>query len=76
VGGSDQRRLCIELFDMQLRVRPRQRGAKPDKREQGIRADYRFIGIKSKDGAPAFFGLTETRYGHRIYGGIVLTGGR
>lgn len=45
-------------------------------RHLGLRADYRFIGVKSKDNAPAFFGLSETRYGHRIYGGIVLTGGR
>jgi opacity protein-like surface antigen len=45
-------------------------------RHVGVRADYRFIAIRSKDDAPAFFGLNETRYGHRIYGGIVLTGGR
>jgi opacity protein-like surface antigen len=45
-------------------------------RHVGLRADYRFIAIKSKADAPAFFGLDETRYGHRIYGGIVLTGGK
>ena len=45
-------------------------------RHVGLRADYRFIAIASRDDAPAFFGLDETRYGHRIYGGIVLTGGR
>ena len=33
----------------------------------GLRADYRFIGVQSKDDAPAFFGQ-ETRYGHRVYG--------
>lgn len=37
----------------------------------GVRADYRFIGVRSKDDAPAFFGL-ETRYGHRIYGAVLL----
>lgn len=45
-------------------------------RHLGLRADYRFIAVQSKDDAPAFFGLNDTRYGHRIYGGIVLTGGR
>lgn len=42
----------------------------------GLRADYRFIAVRSRDDAPAFFGLNETRYGHRVYGGVVLTGGR
>lgn len=42
----------------------------------GVRADYRFFAIKSKDDAPVFFGLNETRYGHRIYGGIIFTGGK
>jgi hypothetical protein len=37
----------------------------------GLRGDYRFIGVQSKDDAPAFFGQ-ETRYGHRVYGGIIL----
>ena len=37
----------------------------------GLRADYRFVAAQSKDDAPAFFGR-ETRYGHRIYGGITL----
>jgi len=37
----------------------------------GLRADYRFIGVKSKDDAPEFFGQ-ETRYGHRVYGGVLL----
>ncbi len=45
-------------------------------RHLGLRADYRFIAIQSKDDAPAFFGLDETRYGHRVYAGIVLTGGK
>jgi len=37
----------------------------------GLRGDYRFIALKSKDDAPAFFG-NETRYGHRVYGGVLL----
>ena len=41
----------------------------------GLRGDYRFIAIKSKDDAPAFFGQ-ETRYGHRVYGGVLLNVGR
>jgi opacity protein-like surface antigen len=37
----------------------------------GLRADYRFLAVQSKDNAPAFFG-GDTRYGHRIYGGVVI----
>ena len=37
----------------------------------GLRADYRFIGVQSKDDAPAFFGR-EDRFGHRIYGAVLL----
>ena len=37
----------------------------------GLRGDYRFIAVQSKDDAPAFFGQ-ERRYGHRVYGGIVI----
>ena len=37
----------------------------------GLRGDYRFFAVKSKDDAPAFFGH-DTRYGHRLYGGIIL----
>jgi hypothetical protein len=37
----------------------------------GLRGDYRFITVRSKDDAPAFFGQ-ETRYGHRVYGGVIL----
>jgi len=37
----------------------------------GLRGDYRFIAVQSKDDAPAFWGQ-ETRYGHRVYGGIIL----
>ena len=37
----------------------------------GLRGDYRFIAVKSKDDAPAFFGR-DTRYGHRVYAGVVI----
>ena len=38
----------------------------------GLRGDYRFIAVQSKDDAPAFFGR-DTRYGHRVYGGVLLS---
>jgi hypothetical protein len=41
----------------------------------GLRGDYRFIAVQSKDDAPEFFGR-ETRYGHRVYGGIIVNVGR
>ena len=41
----------------------------------GLRADYRFLSVKSKDDAPSFFGR-ETRYGHRVYGGVLVNVGR
>ena len=41
----------------------------------GLRADYRFIAVRSKDDAPIFFGQ-ETRYGHRVYGGVLINAGR
>ena len=37
----------------------------------GLRADYRFLIVKSSTDAPAFFGQ-ETRYGHRVYGGLIF----
>jgi hypothetical protein len=37
----------------------------------GVRGDYRFFAIDSKDDAPAFFGR-DSRYGHRVYGGIIF----
>ena len=37
------------------------------------RADYRFFAVKGTDTAPEFFAHTATRYGHRVYGGILLT---
>ena len=41
----------------------------------GLRGDYRFIAVKSKTDASAFFGQ-ETRYGHRVYGGLLVNLGR
>ena len=41
----------------------------------GLRGDYRFIAVQSKDDAPAFFGREE-RYGHRVYAGLLLNVGR
>ena len=40
----------------------------------GLRGDYRFIAVQSKDSAPAFFGQ-ETRYGHRVYGAVLVNVG-
>jgi hypothetical protein len=37
----------------------------------GLRGDYRFIAVRSNDDAPSFFGH-ETRYGHRVYGGVLI----
>ena len=37
----------------------------------GLRGDYRFITIQGKDDAPSFWGQ-DTRYGHRVYGGVIL----
>lgn len=37
----------------------------------GVRGDYRFVAVRSKDDAPAFFGQ-DTRYGNRVYGGVVI----
>ena len=37
----------------------------------GLRGDYRFIAVRSKDDAPAFFGQ-DTRYGHRVFGAVVV----
>jgi opacity protein-like surface antigen len=37
----------------------------------GLRGDYRFMVTQSKDDAPAFFGQ-DTRYGHRVYGAVII----
>ena len=41
----------------------------------GLRGDYRFVTVKSRDEAPNFFGQ-ETRYGHRVYGGLLFNATR
>jgi Outer membrane protein beta-barrel domain len=41
----------------------------------GLRGDYRFVAVRSRDDAPAFFGQ-ETRYGHRVYGGVLINTGQ
>jgi hypothetical protein len=41
----------------------------------GLRGDYRFIATQSKDTAPAFFGQ-DTRYGHRVYGAVIINARR
>ena len=37
----------------------------------GLRGDYRFAATRSKDDAPAFFGL-ESRYAHRVFGAVII----
>ena len=37
----------------------------------GLRGDYRFIVVRSQDDASSFFGQ-ETRYGHRVYAGVIV----
>ena len=44
-------------------------------RRWGLRGDYRFAATQSKDDAPEFFGQ-ETRYAHRVYGGVIVNTGR
>jgi hypothetical protein len=41
----------------------------------GLRGDYRFVAARSKDSAPSFFG-PDTRFGHRVYGGVIVNTGR
>ena len=41
----------------------------------GLRGDYRFIAVHSKDNASSFFGQEE-RYGHRVYAGVLLNIGQ
>jgi hypothetical protein len=37
----------------------------------GLRGDYRFLAVRSKSVATAFFGQ-DTRYGHRVYGAVII----
>ncbi len=41
----------------------------------GLRGDYRFLAVPAKDEASTFFG-SEARYGHRVYGAVMLNVGR
>jgi hypothetical protein len=41
----------------------------------GLRGDYRFVTIRARDDAPSFFGQ-ERRYGHRVYGGVLVNTSR
>ncbi len=41
----------------------------------GLRGDYRFLAVPSKDETSPFFG-NEARYGHRVYGAVMLNVGR
>ena len=41
----------------------------------GVRGDYRFIAVPSKDETSAFFG-NDARYGHRVYGALMLNVGK
>ncbi len=41
----------------------------------GLRGDYRFIAVPSKDDTSRFFS-NEARYGHRVYGAVLLNVGR
>jgi hypothetical protein len=37
----------------------------------GLRGDYRFLAVQSNSEATAFFGQ-DTRYGHRVYGAVII----
>jgi len=37
----------------------------------GLRGDYRYLVTRSNDSAPSFFGQ-DTRYGHKLYAGVIL----
>jgi Outer membrane protein beta-barrel domain len=37
----------------------------------GLRGDYRLLAVRSRGDAPQFFGR-ETRYAHRVYGGVIV----
>jgi hypothetical protein len=42
-------------------------------RHWGARGDYRLMIVNDNADAPAFFGSDGTRYGHRVYGGLIFT---
>jgi hypothetical protein len=37
----------------------------------GLRGDYRFIGVRASSDGTAFFNQ-DTRYGHRVYGAVII----
>ena len=37
----------------------------------GLRGDYRFVAVRASTDGTAFFGL-DTRYGHRVYGAVII----
>jgi len=41
----------------------------------GIRGDYRFLALRGQDTGAAFLGQ-DNRYGHRVYGGIIINATR
>ena len=41
-------------------------------RRWGIRGDYRLFAVRDKSTAPEFFARDTVRYGHRVYGGLIL----
>ncbi len=42
----------------------------------GLRGDYRFVAVPSRDTVSAFGFGTDARYGHRVYGALLLNVGR
>jgi hypothetical protein len=38
----------------------------------GVRGDYRFFVVDGKNSGDQFFGLNDTRFGHRVYGSLLL----
>jgi hypothetical protein len=42
-------------------------------RHWGARGEYRLLAVNDTTKAPEFFGRREVRYGHRVYGGLLLT---
>jgi hypothetical protein len=39
----------------------------------GVRGDYRLMVVRDTTAAPAFFGRDELRWGHRVYGALLVT---
>lgn len=43
------------------------------RRHWGLRADYRLVIVDNIPSRPALFGREAVRYGHRVYGGLLVT---